>query len=138
MAPDYKGTINSWLNESRLLLWQLEDDIDDRAISQYNLEAHGGIGWVVFSLKAVLYDLIEAVQYSTYGYTSSFNYTYWWNAFDEATGDGAELTWQAICEAWAADDFEGRAPTIAFIDRMRQLLWNERYDVRWAAKPEGG
>ena len=48
----------------------------------------------------------------------------------------AELTWKAICEAWAKDDFEGRAVTIAFIDRMRQLVWNEPFSVLWAAKPE--
>jgi len=49
---------------------------------------------------------------------------------------GGELTWQAICEAWGANNFEGRGPTIAFIDRMRQLLWDEPFYVAWAARPE--
>lgn len=44
--------------------------------------------------------------------------------------------WKSICEAWAKNDFEGRAPTIAFIDRMRQLLWDEPFFVAWAARPE--
>lgn len=48
---------------------------------------------------------------------------------------GGEITWRAICEAWAKDDFEGRAWTIALIDRMRQLLWDEPFDVVWAARP---
>lgn len=47
-----------------------------------------------------------------------------------------EVTYKSICEAWGKDDFEGRVATIAFIDRMRQLLWNEPYQVLWAAKPE--
>ena len=47
-----------------------------------------------------------------------------------------ELTWIKICEAWAANDFEGRKVTIAFIDRMRQLIWNEPFHVAWAARPE--
>ncbi|MBA7526369.1 hypothetical protein ES705_18531 [subsurface metagenome] len=49
---------------------------------------------------------------------------------------GGEVTYQAICEAWGRDDFEGRAVTIAFIDRMRQLLWNEPFSAVFAAKPE--
>lgn len=47
-----------------------------------------------------------------------------------------ELTWQAIVEAWAKDDFAGAGATIAFIDRMRQLIWDEPFYVNWAAKPE--
>lgn len=47
-----------------------------------------------------------------------------------------ELTWQAICVAWAKDDFAGRALTIGFIDRMRQLLWDEPYYIAFAARPE--
>lgn len=53
----------------------------------------------------------------------------------EYTG-GEEITWRTICEAWAANDFEGRAVTIAFIDRMRELIWDEPFSVVWAAKPE--
>lgn len=49
---------------------------------------------------------------------------------------GGDVTWQAICEAWAKDDFAGRAMTIGFIDRMRQILWNEPYKIAWAARPE--
>jgi len=47
-----------------------------------------------------------------------------------------ELTWKKICEAWIKDDFEGRAVTIATIDRMRQLIWDEPFRVQWAARPE--
>lgn len=46
------------------------------------------------------------------------------------------ITYKAICEAWGKNDFEGRAVTIAFIDRMRQILWSEPYSALWAAKPE--
>ncbi|GAG78716.1 unnamed protein product, partial [marine sediment metagenome] len=49
---------------------------------------------------------------------------------------GGEITYKEICEAWGKDDFEGRVATIAFIDRMRQLLWDEPYQVLWAKKPE--
>jgi len=50
-------------------------------------------------------------------------------------GSGA-VTWEAIVEAWISNDFEGRAPTIAVIDRMRQILWDEPFRVTWAARPE--
>jgi len=49
---------------------------------------------------------------------------------------GEDLTWQAIIAAWTANDFEGRAWTIATIDRMRQILWDEPFNVQWAARPE--
>lgn len=49
-----------------------------------------------------------------------------------------ELTATKICEAWAADGFEDRALTIGFIDRMRQLIWDEPFYVKWAARPESG
>jgi len=46
------------------------------------------------------------------------------------------ITWQSICEAWLANDFEGRGATIAIIDRMRQILWDEPFSIVWAARPE--
>lgn len=47
-----------------------------------------------------------------------------------------EVTWKSIVEAWAKNDFEGRAWTIAMIDRMRQILWDEPFNIKWAARPE--
>lgn len=44
--------------------------------------------------------------------------------------------WKSICEAWAYNNFEGRDWTIACIDRMRQILWDEPFYIKWAAKPE--
>ncbi|KKK83654.1 hypothetical protein LCGC14_2791220 [marine sediment metagenome] len=46
------------------------------------------------------------------------------------------VTWQQIVEAWIANDFEGRVATVATIDRMRQILWDEPFSVQWAARPE--
>ncbi len=56
--------------------------------------------------------------------------------YDYAEIPPAVVTWKAICEAWIKNDFEGRMPTIACIDRMRQILWDEPFYVRWAARPE--
>jgi len=47
-----------------------------------------------------------------------------------------EITWKSICEAWVKNDFEGRFWTIGIIDRMRQIMWDEPFDLTWAAKPE--
>ncbi|MBA7635992.1 hypothetical protein ES703_43605 [subsurface metagenome] len=46
-----------------------------------------------------------------------------------------KLTWQAICEAWIKDDFAGKEWTIACIDRMRTLMWDKPFDIKWAASP---
>ncbi len=55
---------------------------------------------------------------------------------DNVPWDAGEVTYKSIVEAWFKDDFDGKAVTIACIDRMRQLLWDEPFDVIWAAKPE--
>lgn len=128
--------LNGWANECRLLLWNVEDNLDWRSVSSYNLGQHGGIGWIAFRNRQVLAELIESMQYFVYGYSSSFNYTMWATVHSGLIDAGGEITWQAIAEAWVANDFEGRGPTIAIIDRMRQILWNEPYYVKWAARPE--
>lgn len=74
-----------------------------------------------------------------------YNFTLEWSMFGEclywASQEGGavdeyELTATKICEAWAKDGFEDRALTIAFIDRMRQLIWDEPFFVAWAARPK--
>lgn len=48
----------------------------------------------------------------------------------------AGITWESIVEAWVKDDFKGRFWTIGVIDRMRQIMWDEPFDITWAARPE--
>ncbi len=128
--------LNSWANECRLLLVDLEDDLDMRSISDYNLTGHGGVGWVAIANRRVLVDLIEAMQWFVYGLTSSFSYVKWLNVHQGLYEQESEITWQAITEAWIKDDFEGRAVTIALIDRMRQILWDEPFYAVFAGHPE--
>jgi len=130
------NTLNTWANECRIILWGLEDDLDWRTISNYDKNQHGGIGWVAEANRAVIADLIEAMQYFVYGYTTSFDYVYWLNVHQGLYNRASPVTWKTIVEAWIANDFEGRAVTIAVIDRMRQILWNEPFNVQWAARPE--
>lgn len=129
-------SLNQWANESRLILWELEDDIDNRTISAYHAQQHDGIGWVVISLREVMKDFIEAMQWFVYGYSSSFNYSYWLGVHQGLFDKEVDITWRAICEAWVANDFEGKEWTIAIIDRMRQLMWDEPFSIRWAANPK--
>ncbi|MBA7713002.1 hypothetical protein ES703_121997 [subsurface metagenome] len=46
-----------------------------------------------------------------------------------------EVTWQGICAAWANNNFEGKEWTVACIDRMRTLMWDEPFNIKWAASP---
>ncbi|GAH82630.1 unnamed protein product [marine sediment metagenome] len=57
-------------------------------------------------------------------------------SWEYTTEDIPEVTYKSIAEAWLKDDFKGRAVTIAFIDRMRQLLWDEPFSATFSAKPE--
>ena len=134
------NTLGSWANESRLLLHNVEDNLDWRTVSAYDLTKNGGIGYIAFYNRLVLSELIESVQWFVYGYASSFNYSYWPDIliglYHQGAGEPYELTAEKICLAWAADNFQARALTIAFIDRMRQLIWDEPFFVAWAARPE--
>lgn len=67
---------------------------------------------------------------------SFFNECLYWAAQEGGDAEPYELTATKICEAWAKDGFHDRALTIAFIDRMRQLIWDEPFFVAWAARPE--
>jgi len=80
--------------------------------------------WLVDSLYRL------ARSYGDYPYTPI---PYFLEHF--TTDAAAEITWKAICEAWAKNDFEGKEWTIACIDRMRQLMWDKPYYMLWAAKP---
>lgn len=67
---------------------------------------------------------------------SMFGECLYWAAQEGGDADPYVLTATNICEAWAKDEFHDRALTIAFIDRMRQLIWDEPFYVAWAARPK--
>ena len=91
------------------------------------------------AVDRLLAGLNYTIDYNQSAYDQSYMYeSIYWAWKEVPAGDEYELTWQKICEAWAANDFEGRAVTIAFIDRMRQILWNEPFSAQWAAKPDLG
>lgn len=128
--------LNTWTNECRLRLHNVEDDLDWRAISQYDLSQHGGIGFVAYWNRQVLANLIESMQYFVYGYTDPFDYTFWYSVHRGLYDKEPEFNWRTICEALVADDFEGKYWFIAIIDRMRQLIWDKPFSIQWAADPK--
>lgn len=124
-------------------LWFADSQISD-AIFAFDaaqtyylaLNDHAAIGQIIQGC----YSLVNSIKYPM-GYWGGghepylltdilqLNFAYTYDEFPE-------VTYQSIVEAWIADDFEGRAITIAMIDRMRQIIWNEPYFVQWAARPE--
>ncbi len=91
----------------------------------------------VLNLKDVLFaigDFTATTKGNSYFYSSIL-----WSYYDRDwyhEPEEFELTADKIAEAWIKDDFAGRAITIAVIDRMRQILWDEPFNVIWAARPE--
>lgn len=67
---------------------------------------------------------------------SHFYESIYWANKDAPAAEEYVLTFEKIVEVWIADDFAGRALTIATIDRMRQILWDEPFNVVWSARPE--
>ena len=85
------------------------------------------------ALAAAVYLLIDGAASN---YQQSYYYESFYWAGQEPSGIAEyELTWQKICEAWVANDFEGKEWTIAVIDRMRTLMWDKPFDIKWAASP---
>lgn len=72
----------------------------------------------------------EASFYNAILYESVY-----WAKWDSPAPPEYELTAQKICEAWAKDDFAGKEWTVACIDRMRTLMWDKPFDIRWATSP---
>jgi len=96
-----------------------------------------GIKSCAYGLKSAA----DAIDDYTDGYfdepdDSFFCECLYWAAQEGDGGEPYELTSEKICLAWAKDGFIDRALTIAFIDRMRQLIWDEPFFVAWAARPE--
>ena len=133
---DWIINLNTWANDCRLILDGVEDDLDWRTVSAYDLGKNGGVGWIAYYNRLVLSNLIEAMQHFVYGQTSSFDYQYWYLIHRGLYDKEVAVTWKTIVEAWIKNEFEGRGVTIATIDRMRQILWNEPFSVAWAARPE--
>jgi len=89
----------------------------------------------IYDLWLAGLDIRVAAEYNAYNYSPFYPGGPWeWYLRNCITMP--ELTWKDIVEAWIKDDFAGRAPTIAVIDRMRQILWDEPFSVLWAARPE--
>lgn len=103
---------------------------DDWVMTAYWLQLHvddclADLRWAVEDTNKGIRWLLNRYPVFDYDYLVP----YWMFHFA-----GGEVTWQAICEAWVKDDFEGRAWTVAIIDRMRQILWDEPFDITWAAR----
>lgn len=129
-------TLHSGANECRILMYNLEDDIVSTPFTSFQRAQYGTICTVQESLREVMYDLIDAFNYFRCGHTATAHWSLWHTVHRGLFLQEAELTWKTIVEAWVANDFEGRAMTIAVIDRMRQILWDEPFYIKWAARPE--
>lgn len=95
--------------------------------------------WTLGEDHAAIFDIIQAIwdvflciqhlsQY-TAGYNPHYAICYYLENY-------ATVSWTHIIEAWIKNDFEARTWTIAVLDRMRQIVWNEPYNIIWAARPE--
>jgi len=97
----------------------------------------GDIPSAGYWLKEAGEDMQEAAEhtYSTINGLWAWH-TWLFQSIDFYWPDVEPLTANKNCEAWDKDNFAERALTIAFIDRMRQLIWDEPFYVAWAARPK--
>jgi len=93
---------------------------------------------IQYTLQAVdrIIEALNLISGNEWGSPKDYLFMTHYFSWEYTSEDKPEVTWQAIAEAWLVNDFECRAVTIAFIDRMRQLLWNEPFSAVFASKPE--
>jgi len=141
VANLYKEYVdNLWINYQWINL-----ELNDAQIDLNSAWIFWNAGQDHNALQRTLWALghfMEACQ-STVGHgTTPCNVNYLDKALTEAwqygMGDfpAADVTWKSICEAWVKNDFEGKEWTIACIDRMRQLMWDKPFSIKWAADPK--
>ncbi|GAI69053.1 unnamed protein product [marine sediment metagenome] len=132
----------SVLNAIKSAHQEVIDLVDDADIEWYQARDH----YLLNEDHDCLYHLLGVtwrntaacryILYPFYAYSYAGILWYFLNYYTIAEAKPDPLTWKSICEAWLKNDFEGRAPTIAIIDRMRQILWDEPFNIIWAARPE--
>ena len=140
--PDALATlITTWRNTYNAVwvdLTNFGNGLGDAAV-QCDFENWSGLALSFRNLEADVLSLKSRFKNGTPNLYTNLHYCMFWiNDNWPAAGEEYELTWKKIAEAWIANDFEGRAVTIAVIDRMRQILWNEPFKATWAARPETG
>ena len=115
-AKTKQGIAHAWLTDAE---WRWADNED-----------HEAIGSLITATRALAFAVSGYVIYDDF-FDPPYALAYYLKNHVES-----EITWKAICEAWVKDDFEGRFWTIGIIDRMRQIMWDEPFDLTWAARPE--
>ncbi len=127
------NTLNTWANECRIILYNLEDDLDWRVISQFDKLAHGGMGYVVEANRSVIAELIEAMQYFVYGHSSSFNYTYWYYVHQGLYDKEPELSLLAMIAAYIAADDDARSAQRLLFDAYQASMYDKPFDLEYHA-----
>ena len=117
-------------------LYSLRNYLDDCAV-QATAQNWSGLSNSLALCADAVYDVARHFRYGSPDLYRKMNIAMQWIDDNWPTEvEEYELDWKKICEAWVANDFEGKEWTIAVIDRMRTLMWDEPYYVRWAARPD--
>lgn len=142
MPADLESLINDTDTQMKAIGDSYLDGIYDGLLSLHDwLDAEGNpqSADVVLAMRYYVKKLRDKYSTALGSYRLRLINTLWWinDNWPEDNGEPPYvLTARKICEAWANNGFEDRALTIAFIDRMRQLVWDEPFYVAWAAKPK--
>jgi len=125
------STLNTWANNCRIILWQLEDNLDDSTPSAYQCSQNGGIGWIAWYNRQVLGELIEAMQYFVYGHTSSFNYTYWINVHQGLYNWEHDMSLVKMIEYYINANDDARSAQRLLYDAYKASMYDKPFDQEY-------
>lgn len=123
--------LTSRISSCKDILWEVEDGLDWREPSQFQKAVNGGIGYIAVANRAVLDELIEAMQHFVYGYTSSFGYLAWNNVHQGLYNMEPDMSLAAWVLRYANAPDDVRSAHTTIIDAYRASMYDKPFDLEY-------
>lgn len=132
---DYWDNRDTWIAHIKDWYYTAHYDIVTAQDWQEQAAYYYGIADYVSAI-ACLINMGLWINHSVINVIDPYIPTDWHYGVPEFIDQHCTTTWETIVSAWTSDDFEGRKWTIATIDRMREIVLEEDWDIVWAGNIE--
>ncbi|GAI67287.1 unnamed protein product [marine sediment metagenome] len=130
---DYTSYVIAVHNSAYTDYSNADSDITYAWIEWNKPDDHKAIGRCINAVEHILAGSLKVVGHGESPGHANWLYYALSSSFAAQFENWPKPHWKIICEAWAENEWEGMKWTIACIDRMRQLMWDEPFDIQWAA-----
>lgn len=96
----------------------------------------------IWDILRALEDLGSSLQYLSDNRASlidpPYPMIYYLKNFTSDPGEGGDLTWEDIVNAWIVAPLEGQQWSVGMVDYMRKTIWNKPFNFPLKPAPIGG